>query len=69
MDRVQQYVPPRNLTTETEGIVVSDDKGLVILWPDGHCSRFVWPLLRHACPCEKCQQEQSNGSSIHLDGN
>lgn len=67
MDRVPQYASLRNRTTQgTEGIVVSDDKGLVVLWPDGHCSRFVWSLLRHMCPCQQCHQEQDNDSFAHL---
>lgn len=29
-----------------EGIVVWDQKGLVIAWPDGLARRFSWDLLR-----------------------
>jgi DUF971 family protein len=44
--------------TEREGIVVWDQKGLVVLWPDGHCSRFSWAALRQACLCAECRQHQ-----------
>ena len=44
--------------TEREGIVVWDQKGLVVLWPDGHCSRFSWTALRQGCPCSECRQQQ-----------
>lgn len=37
-----------------EGIVVGDHKGIVVLWPDGHRSRFFWSLLRSVCPCADC---------------
>ena len=43
--------------SEQEGIVVWDQKGLVVLWPDGHCSRFFWNALRQTCPCDKCQKQ------------
>jgi hypothetical protein len=41
---------------EREGIVVWDQKGLVVLWPDGHCSRFPWAALRQACLCTECRE-------------
>ena len=44
--------------TEREGIVVWDQKGLVVLWPDGHCSRFSWAALRQACLCAECRHHQ-----------
>jgi hypothetical protein len=40
-----------------EGLVVWDQKGLVVLWPDGHCSRFPWAALRQACPCAECHRQ------------
>ena len=40
---------------EREGIVVWDQKGVVVLWPDGHCCRFSWAMLRQACQCAECQ--------------
>ncbi|MBI3303188.1 MAG: DUF971 domain-containing protein [Deltaproteobacteria bacterium] len=42
---------------EREGIVVWDQKGLVVLWPDGHCSRFSWDVLRQACLCAECRRQ------------
>jgi hypothetical protein len=40
--------------TEGEGIIVWDQKGLVVRWADGHCSRFPWEVLRRACGCPAC---------------
>jgi len=50
--------------TEREGIVVWDQKGLVVLWLDGHCSRFPWTALRQACLCAECRtrREEQAGS-------
>jgi DUF971 family protein len=54
--------------TEREGIVVWDQKGLVVLWPDGHCSRFPWTALRQACLCAECRtrREEQTGSTESL---
>ncbi|MGE0683442.1 MAG: gamma-butyrobetaine hydroxylase-like domain-containing protein [Candidatus Binatia bacterium] len=51
-------------TKKSDGIVVWDHKGLVIVWPDGHHSRFSWVELRQVCHCAECrhQQEQRPGS-------
>jgi hypothetical protein len=56
--------------TEQEGIVVWDQKGLVVRWPDGHCSRFLWAMLRHSCPCPKCckQREDEEGTPLDFPG-
>ena len=43
---------------EREGIVVWDQNGVVVLWPDGHCSRFSWEMLRQSCQCAECQTRQ-----------
>jgi hypothetical protein len=51
---------------EREGIVVWDQKGLVVLWPDGHCSRFSWVTLRQACQCLECQKQQKE-SAVDTD--
>jgi hypothetical protein len=48
---------------EREGIVVWDQKGLVVLWPDGHCSRFPWDALRQACPCAECRGQREQQSA------
>lgn len=40
-----------------EGIVVWDQKGLVVLCPDYRCSRFSWLALRQACPCGERQAQ------------
>ena len=38
-----------------DGIIVWDRKGLVIMWQDGHRSRFFWQELRNNCVCHDCQ--------------
>jgi len=43
--------------SEPEGLVVWDQRGLVVLWPDGHCSRFPWAALRQACLCAECRKQ------------
>ncbi len=45
--------------TKREGIVVWDQNGLVVVWPDGHCSRFSWTALRQGCPCSECHPCQT----------
>jgi DUF971 family protein len=37
-----------------EEIFVWDCKGVVIIWADGHRSRFTWSALRVECPCAEC---------------
>jgi DUF971 family protein len=49
---------------EREGIVVWDQKGLVVLWPDGHCSRFPWDALRQACACAECCAQRKEQQSV-----
>lgn len=48
---------------EQEGIVVWDKKGLVVLWPDGHRSRFPWVVLRQACQCLECQKRKKEAET------
>lgn len=52
---------------EREGIVVWDQKGLVVVWPDGHCSRFLWSMLRHSCPCPECRKQRKDQEGALLD--
>lgn len=40
--------------TKREGIVVWDQRGLVVVWPDGHSSRFSWETLQHISRCTEC---------------
>lgn len=42
-----------------EGIVVWDQQGLVVVWPDGHCSRYSWTALRQGCSCSECDACQT----------
>ena len=43
--------------TDPEGLVVWDQKGVVVVWPDGHRSRLSWTALRAACQCVECQAQ------------
>jgi DUF971 family protein len=43
---------------EPQGMVVWDQRGLVVVWPDQHCSRFSWEALRHICLCAECQGQR-----------
>jgi hypothetical protein len=68
MDFRQHYSSLRNTATqESDGIVVWDHIGLVVVWPDGHHSRFSWAGLRQMCCCAECQhlQQQHDGSRDH----
>jgi len=38
-----------------EAIIVWDQKGIVVMWQDGHRSRFSWQALRANCACGDCQ--------------
>jgi len=52
---------------ENDGIVVWDKKGLVVRWPDGHCSRFLWSELRQACRCDECHTASKEQSTLVKD--
>ncbi|HEV8716498.1 MAG TPA: gamma-butyrobetaine hydroxylase-like domain-containing protein [Candidatus Binatia bacterium] len=54
----QENHPQSIKGSEPEGMVVWDQKGLVVLWPDGHCSRFPWAALRQACLCAECRKQR-----------
>jgi DUF971 family protein len=47
---------PRDVNQEE--ILVWDRKGVVILWADGHRSRFMWSALRAECPCAECTESE-----------
>ncbi len=57
--------PQQTQGAEREGMVVWDQKGVVVLWPDGHCSRFPWAALRQACPCAECRKQWEEKESTH----
>lgn len=42
-----------------DGIIVWDQNGIVIMWQDGHRSRFFWQDLRSNCACRDCQPHKS----------
>jgi len=41
-----------------DGIVAWDRNGIVIVWPDGHRSRFAWKTLRRQCTCPECRAQK-----------
>ncbi len=45
--------------TDPEGLVVWDQKGVVVVWPDGHRSRLPWAVLRAACQCAECRAQRA----------
>jgi len=47
---------------QQEGMLMSDQQGVVIAWRDGQARRFSWETLRHLSTCEECQQQ-----SVHLN--
>ena len=47
-----------------EGIVVWDQRGLVVVWPDGKSNRFSWDTLRHVSVCQDCQKQSLPQSSM-----
>ncbi|MBI3801769.1 MAG: DUF971 domain-containing protein [Deltaproteobacteria bacterium] len=50
---------------DSEGLVIWDQKGVVIVWPDGHRSRLPWASLRDACPCAECRKRQAGRNNYH----
>ncbi len=49
---------------QQEGMLVSDQQGVVIAWRDGQARRFSWELLRHLSFCEDCQQQNVHPHAI-----
>jgi DUF971 family protein len=45
---------------DQEGMVAWDQKGLVVMWPDGHRSRLSWAALRASCQCAECRERRAN---------
>lgn len=50
--------------TQQEGMLMSDQQGVVIAWRDGQARRFSWELLRHLSVCEDCQQQSVHPNVI-----
>jgi DUF971 family protein len=48
-----------HLGTDQEGLVIWDQKGVVVVWPDGHRSRLPWAALRAACECAECRAQRA----------
>jgi len=41
-----------------------ENKGLTVLWEDGHISLYPFSLLRAGCPCAECRGGHDNMSDI-----
>jgi DUF971 family protein len=48
-----------------EGIVVWDQQGVVVVWPDGHSTRLSWATIRQACQCAECREQREN-HTLHM---
>ncbi len=46
--------PRSSSRTRQDGIVVWDQRGVVVRWADGEASRFSWETLRHVSGCDAC---------------
>jgi DUF971 family protein len=49
---------------QQEGMLMSDQQGVVIAWRDGQARRFSWEMLRHLSVCEDCQQQSVHPTAI-----
>lgn len=49
---------------QQEGMLMSDQQGVVIAWRDGQVRRFSWTELRHLSICEDCQQQSVHPHAI-----
>ena len=49
---------------QQEGMLMSDQQGVVIAWRDGQARRFSWEMLRHLSVCEDCQQQSVQPHAI-----
>jgi DUF971 family protein len=56
--RIRPVSSERASSKEHEGIIVWDQNGVVVVWPDGHRSRLLWTSLRNACECAECRQQR-----------
>jgi len=54
---------------EPDGLVVWDQQGLVVVWPDQHRCRFSWQALRRICLCPECRERHAGQQSVaqHLE--
>ena len=57
MPMTEQTTPQKG--KEQEGLVVWDQRGLVVVWSDEHRSRFSWEALRHNCLCAECREQHT----------
>jgi hypothetical protein len=47
-----------------EGLVVWDQRGVVVRWPNGEASHFSWETLRQLSRCDACLQRLSPGEAL-----
>ena len=43
---------------QSEGIVVWDHRGVVVVWPSGQSKRFSWETLQHLSLCPECLEHR-----------
>jgi len=55
---------PFSREKEREGIVVWDQRGVVVVWPDGHSRRFSWETLQHISLCAECLEHTPQQRSV-----
>ncbi len=48
----------------SEGIVVWDQRGVVVRWPNGDSSHFPWETLRHVSLCEDCREQSHQNEAV-----
>ena len=53
-------IPANDLRNETKSVRVdlTGGTGMIIVWKDGHESKYSFPFLRDACPCALCDDER-----------
>jgi DUF971 family protein len=47
-----------------EGVVVWDQRGVVVAWGDGQSSRYSWETLRHLSLCTDCREQNPRQPSV-----
>jgi DUF971 family protein len=52
-----------NLETQARSVDVEYD-GMVVVWADGHSSRFGLVDLRRSCTCAQCHELRARGETI-----
>jgi hypothetical protein len=51
-------------TALQEGIVVWDQRGVVVRWANGESSRFSWETLRQVSRCDACREQRRPDKAV-----